>query len=81
MLEVALQMPELFPSGTTVPIFKMRSSWPSEAGTLGKQVSEQIEQREHVADRRRCQSTANLGSSSTPHPSACSSACSCASTY
>mmetsp|Transcript_87813 Transcript_87813/g.250026 ORF Transcript_87813/g.250026 Transcript_87813/m.250026 type:complete len:580 (-) Transcript_87813:5092-6831(-) len=37
MLEVALQMPELFPSGTTVPIFKMRSSWPGEAGSLGKQ--------------------------------------------
>ena len=49
MLEVALQMPELFPAGTTVPIFKMRSSWPSETGVLGRQVRRQRQQHEQVA--------------------------------
>ena len=37
MVQVALDMPALFPDSVAVPVFKMRSSWPEEQRTLGRQ--------------------------------------------
>ena len=47
MLEVALEMPTLFPAeAEPLPIFKMRSSWPAETGVLGEKRSVSLTRRQ-----------------------------------